>query len=37
VLESFEPSPELTATKIREELAVLEALWREKLDPALLY
>ena len=37
VLESFEPSPELTATKIREELAVLEALWREKLDPTLLY
>jgi hypothetical protein len=37
VLESFAPSPELTTTKIREELAVLEALWRERLDPALLY
>lgn len=37
VLESLEPTPEMTTAKIREELAVLEALWREKLDPALLY
>jgi hypothetical protein len=37
VLESLQPEPEMTATQIREELTTLEALWREKYDPATLY
>ncbi|HEY8599673.1 MAG TPA: GIY-YIG nuclease family protein [Thermomicrobiales bacterium] len=37
VLETFTPASEMTAAEIRDELALLEALWREKLDPALLY
>jgi len=37
VLEHVQPSPEMTATEIRAELATLEALWREQHHPALLY
>jgi hypothetical protein len=37
VLEVLETGPEMTPAAIREDLATLEALWREKLDPALLY
>jgi hypothetical protein len=37
ILEALEIGPEMTAERIREDLAVLEALWREKQDPALLY
>jgi hypothetical protein len=37
VLEALQPSPERTSAQIREELAVLEALWRERYDPATLY
>jgi hypothetical protein len=37
ILEVLEIEPAMTATEIREDLATLEALWREKFDPALLY
>ena len=37
VLDVLPTKPEMTAAQIRAELATLEALWREKLDPALLY
>jgi hypothetical protein len=37
VLDVLETTPEMTAAAIRQELATLEALWREKLDPAQLY
>jgi hypothetical protein len=37
VLEVLEPEPEMTAEEIKRDLATLEELWREKLDPALLY
>lgn len=37
VLETFTPAPEMTAAEIRDELAILEALWRKKQDTALLY
>ena len=37
VLELVEPEPETTAAELQQELATLEALWREKQDPALLY
>ncbi len=37
VLDVLPTKPEMTAGEIRAELATLEALWREKLDPALLY
>jgi hypothetical protein len=37
VLEVVQPEPETTAAELREELATLEQLWREKLDPAMLY
>jgi hypothetical protein len=37
VLEVLETTPAMTAAQILEDLAVLEALWREKLDPAQLY
>ncbi|MCL5257278.1 MAG: GIY-YIG nuclease family protein [Chloroflexi bacterium] len=37
VLEVLEIRPEMTPAQIREDLATLEALWREKLDPELLY
>jgi len=37
VLEVLETRPEMTQAEIREDLATLEELWREKLDPSLLY
>lgn len=37
VLEMLETRPEMTAAEIGQDLAALEELWREKLDPALLY
>lgn len=37
VLEVLDITPEMTPAQIRADLATLEALWREKLDPALLY
>jgi hypothetical protein len=37
VLDVLETKPEMTPAQIRQELATLEALWREKQDPALLY
>ena len=37
VLDVLPITPEMTAAQIRAELVTLEALWREKLDPAFLY
>jgi hypothetical protein len=37
ILEVLETRPEMTDAEIRADLATLEDLWREKLDPALLY
>jgi hypothetical protein len=37
ILEILDIEPRMTATEIRRDLATLEALWREKFDPALLY
>jgi hypothetical protein len=37
VLELFEIAPGATDKEIRDDLAVLESLWREKLDPSLSY
>ncbi|MDQ2787843.1 MAG: GIY-YIG nuclease family protein [Chloroflexota bacterium] len=37
VLEALDTRPEMTAAEIRRELATLEELWHEKIDPALLY
>ena len=37
VLEVLTPRPEMTPAALRADLEVLEDLWREKLDPALLY
>jgi hypothetical protein len=37
VLEVLDIRPEMTPAQIREDLDTLEALWREKLDPSLLY
>ncbi len=37
VLEALVPGPEMTSAEILEDLATLEALWREKIDPDLLY
>ena len=37
VLEVLDVRPEMTREEILADLAVLEQLWREKLDPALLY
>jgi len=37
VLEVLDTKPEATPAQIRRDLAVLEGLWREKLDPAALY
>jgi hypothetical protein len=37
VLDVLETRPEMTPAEIKDELAVLEQLWREKLDPDLLY
>ena len=37
VLEVLDVLPNATPASIRDDLATLEALWREKLDPARLY
>ena len=37
ILEVLDVTPEMTPADIQADLATLEALWREKLDPALLY
>jgi hypothetical protein len=37
VLDTLAPQPEMTKREIEEDLATLEALWREKLDPDTLY
>lgn len=37
ILEVLDVTPEMSANGIRSDLAALEALWREKYDPALLY
>ncbi len=37
VLEVLETEPAMTTAEIRRDLATLEELWREKLDPALRY
>lgn len=37
ILEVLETKPEMTPAEIRDDLAVLEDLWRERQDPALLY
>ncbi len=37
VLETLETRPEMSPAVIQKDLAALEELWREKLDPAQLY
>jgi hypothetical protein len=37
ILEVLETKPETTSGQVRQDLAVLESLWREKQDPSLLY
>jgi hypothetical protein len=37
ILELLEVTPTMTPAEIAADLATLEALWREKFDPALLY
>ncbi|HLH25375.1 MAG TPA: hypothetical protein VK066_22890 [Chloroflexota bacterium] len=37
ILETLAVTPEMTREQVQADLATLEALWREKLDPALLY
>jgi hypothetical protein len=37
VLETFDPTPEMTSKEIKADLETLEALWREKFDPGMLY
>ena len=37
ILEVLDTKPEMTEADIRKDLVALESLWREKLDPALLY
>lgn len=37
VLDVLDTKPEMTSAQIRDDLATLEKLWREKLDPATLY
>jgi len=37
VLDVLDVTPEMTQADILEDLAMLEQLWREKLDPSLLY
>ena len=37
VLEVLDVKPEMTPEQIREDLEALEALWRERQDPNLLY
>jgi len=36
-LDRLEPGPDQTGAQIREDLAALEALWRERQDPVSLY
>ncbi|MCL4465705.1 MAG: GIY-YIG nuclease family protein [Chloroflexi bacterium] len=37
ILDVLEIRPEMTAADVQEELATLEALWRERMDPSFLY
>ncbi|HEX5417926.1 MAG TPA: GIY-YIG nuclease family protein [Chloroflexota bacterium] len=37
ILEVLEIKPEMTPAEIRDDLAALEALWREKFDPSQIY
>ena len=37
ILEVLEVRPEMTQDEVRADLAMLEALWRERFDPAQLY
>jgi hypothetical protein len=37
ILETFAPPSDATATQVRADLETLEALWRERFDPATLY
>lgn len=37
ILDTLEITPEMSQAEVRAELATLEALWRERQDPALLY
>ena len=37
VLDVLETSPEMTPAQVAADLATLEALWREKTEPSLLY
>jgi hypothetical protein len=37
ILEILETKPEMTQQQVRDDLATLEALWREQQDPATLY
>lgn len=37
ILEVLDTRPKQTDAEVRDDLAALEALWREKLDPAALY
>jgi hypothetical protein len=37
VLEVLDSSPEATDAEVREDLATLESLWRERFDPAASY
>jgi hypothetical protein len=37
VLDVLEIKPEMTIEQVRHELSILEALWRQKVDPSLLY
>ena len=37
ILEVLDVRPEMTQTEILADLKTLEELWREKLDPSLLY
>lgn len=36
VLEALDPTPDMTAAEIKADLATLEALWRERFEPATL-
>lgn len=37
IIEVLDVKPDMTSAQIRDDLATLEALWRERQDPALLY
>jgi hypothetical protein len=37
VLEVLDTTPEMTGKQIRDDLSALEALWREKFEPEVLY